>query len=160
MAPQSGFQYAARFNLRTDVCSAPRAAMPAPRATVGLSRLCGEHTSSHLRNLRISRLRFPKNNSLEILPAFLAGWFLVWWPGWLLGMSIVGTRSSCLQSRRKCVFSRGALMSRDHPLRSRRSGFVQNQPGRAGRLPPEMPKSQERPGRRERRVAGRGLLTK
>ena len=32
--------------------------------------------------------------------------------------------------------------------------------GRAGRLPPEMPKSQERPGRRERRVAGRGLLTK
>ena len=32
--------------------------------------------------------------------------------------------------------------------------------GRAGRLPPEMPKSQERPGRRERRVTGRGLLTK
>ena len=56
--------------------------------------------------------------------------------------------------------TRGALMSpttpSDHVVRL----CVHEPSGRAGRLPPEMPKSQERPGRRERRVAGRGLLTK
>ena len=57
------------------------------------------------------------------------------------------------------VFARRTYVS-NHPLRSRSSAWVHGPSGRAGRLPPEMPKSQERPGRRERRVTGRGLLTK
>jgi hypothetical protein len=134
-------------------CPLPRSALKAsgaPRAgeDEALFLLCetprpprfnpfASHLRKSLKSADFPPPIFPKRILLEMLPAFLAGCFLVWWLGGYWGCQCRGEDSLVCSSGASGVVHH-SLMSPTHPLRSRRAlAGMPTVRKRAGRLSSE-----------------------